>query len=63
MAVAVGRISRLRLVDRSLSPSITPIWGSRPDTSRDIGDQTTVSSLPRMRLAIWNPQRWVGLLG
>ena len=48
----------LRLVDRPVMPSSTPICGRKPATSRFTGDHTTVSFLPRMRRAIWNPQRW-----
>ena len=39
----------LRLVDRPVMPSSTPICGRKPATSRRTGDQTTVSFLPRMR--------------
>ena len=42
-------------------PSITPICVRYPATPRDTGDQVTLSSLPRMVRAIWNPQRWGAL--
>jgi len=52
IAVTVGWISRLRLVDRPRNPSSSPICGRNPETSRETGAQTTVSSLPRIDRAI-----------
>ena len=58
MAVNDGRISRLRLVDRSVIPSSTPICAMKLWTSRDIGDQTTFSwFLPLISRTNWKPQR------
>ena len=58
IAVSVGRISRLRLVDRFVSPSSSPIWVRKPATPRDTGDHTSASSLPKIVRTIWNPHRW-----
>ena len=38
-------------------PSRTPIWGMKPATSRETGDQSATSSLPTMSRAICSPQR------
>ena len=58
IAVNDGRISRLRLVDRSVIPSSTPICAMKLCTSRDIGAQTTLSwFLPLISRTIWKPQR------
>ena len=55
--VTVGRISRLRLVDRSVSPSSTPICARNWAMFLETGDQTTVSSFPWIDRLTWNPQR------
>ena len=53
MAVNDGKISRLRLVDRSVMPSSTPICAMKLCTSRDIGAQTAFSSFfPRISRTI-----------
>ena len=57
MPVATGMISRLRLSERFVIPSISPIWGRKPATPREIGAQTTFSSLCRISRTIWNAQR------
>lgn len=56
-AVTVGMISRLRLSDRPDIPSSTPIWDRKPETSRESGAQTSLSSLLSMVRTTWNPQR------
>ena len=55
--VATGMISRLRLIERSVIPSSSPIWGRKPDTPREIGAQTAFSSFCRISRTIWNAQR------
>ena len=58
MPVNVGRNSRLRLVEKSVIPSISPIWRWKPATSRDIGAHTAFSSfLPLISRTIWKPHR------
>ena len=57
MPVATGMISRLRLIERFVMPSSSPIWGRKPDTPREIGAQTAFSSFCRISRTIWNAQR------
>ena len=47
----------MRLVDRFVMPSSVPICPSSLMTSREIGAQTTFSSLPSMSRSICRPQR------
>ena len=48
IAVTVGRISRLRLVDSEVMPSSVPICVRKPEMPRETGDQTARSSLLSM---------------